>query len=171
MSEDGYTTAGRRIIRWSWISNALFLAGSLPLTLGAHGTDTLAAGVCLALFGASLVVWVWAFAIAASRSSQGDDIAVGSLFLVEGNIDRPARKTLYLSFAASLVITAVAAGSNPFAVLVPMLSLGFVGLWGARYGTFPLRKELVQESRPLRPTRSTRQRRGIERGADGRARQ
>ena len=171
MSEDGYTTAGRRVIQWSWISNALFLAGSLPLTLGAHGTDTLAAGVCLALFGASLVVWVWAFAIAASRSSQGDDIAVGSLFLVEGNIDRPARKALYLSFAASLVITAVAAGSNPFAVLVPMLSLGFVGLWGARYGRFPLRKELVQKSRPLRPTRSTRQRGGIERGADGRARQ
>ena len=86
------------------------------------------------------------------------------MFLVEGNIDRPARKRLYLSFAVSLVITAVAAGSNPFAVLVPMLSLGFVGLWGARYGTFPLRKELVPESRPLRPTRSTRQRGGIERG-------
>ena len=71
MSEDGHTTAGRRIIQWSWISNALFLAGSLPLALGAHGTGTLAAGICLALFGASLVVWVWAFVIAASRSSPG----------------------------------------------------------------------------------------------------
>jgi hypothetical protein len=164
-------TVGKRIIVASWLSNAVFLAGSLPLMVGADGTDRLAAGVCLVLFAISLVVWIWAFAIAVTRSSQGDDIAVGSLFLVEGTVDRPTRTTLYLSFGLSVVITAVAAGSNPFAVLVPMLSLGFVGLWGARYGVFPLRPELRQESRPLRPTRSTRQRGGIERGADGRARQ
>lgn len=171
MSEDGHTTAGRGIIQWSWISNALFLAASLPLALGGDGTDTLAASVCLVLFGASLVVWVWAFAVAASRSSQGDDIAVGSLFLVEGDVDRSARRALYLSFGLSLAITVAAASSNPFAVLVPMLSLGFVGLWGARHGVYPRRADVKIEARPLRPDRSTRQRGGFERGADGRARQ
>ncbi len=164
-------TAGKRIILASWVSNGVFLAGSLPLALGSGGTDRLAAAVCLVLFAISLGVWIWAFAMAVSRSAQGDDIAVGSLFLVEGTVDRPARRQLYLSFALSLVITVVAATSNPFAVLVPMLSLGFVGLWGARYGCFPLRPELRQVSRPLRPDRSARQRGGIQRGADGRTRQ
>ncbi|MEP6624644.1 MAG: hypothetical protein ABJC79_09385 [Acidimicrobiia bacterium] len=164
-------TAGQRIIFASWLSNAVFLAGSLPLLLEVDGADRPAAAVCLLLFAISLVVWVWAFAIAASRSSQGDDIAVGSLFLVEGTVDRPTRRRLYLSFGVSLAITVVAATSNPFAVLVPMLSLGFVGLWGARYGRFPLRPEVRQEARPLRPDRSTRQRGGIQRGADGRTRQ
>jgi hypothetical protein len=164
-------TAGKRIIIASWVSNAVFLAASLPLAVGADSADRPAAAACLILFAISLGVWIWAFAIAASRSAQGDDIAVGSLFLVEGTVDRPTRRQLYLSVAASLVITVVGATSNPFAVLVPMLSLGFVGLWGARYGRFPLRPELRQESRPLRPDRSARQRGGIQRGADGRTRQ
>ncbi len=123
------------------------------------------------LFGVSLVVWVWAFAVAAARSTQGDDIAVGSLFLVEGRTERTPRRSLYLSFGLSLVITAVVASSNPFAVLVPMLSLGLVGLWGARHGRFPRRRDVQPESRPLRPVRSARHRGGPERRAGGRARQ
>ena len=163
---------GRRIVLASWISNAVFLAASLPAVLGGGTTaENVAAGVCLALFALSLGIWGWAFAIAVARSSQGDDIAVGSLFLVEGAVAKANRRALYLPFGASLVITAVAAASNPFAVLVPMLSLGFVGLWGARHGVFPRRKDLVTPARPLRPTHSTRQRGSTQRRADGRARQ
>jgi hypothetical protein len=127
--------------------------------------------VSLALFALSLGVWVWAFAVAVARSAQGDDIAVGSLFLFEGASAKAHRGALYLPVLASLVITAVAAASNPFAVLVPMLSLGFVGLWGARHAEFPRRKDIAAPARPLRPTHSTRQRGGSERRADGRARQ
>ena len=162
---------GRRIVVASWLSNGVFALGSIPALVRMGGGSGVSAGVCLALFAASLVVWVWAFAVAASRSSQGDDIAVGSLFLIEGVVDRPVRKSLYLSFGLSLVVTAISAGSNPFAVLVPMLSLGFVGLWGARYGVFARRADVKVEDRPLRPTRSTGQRGGIQRGANGRARQ
>jgi|SRR5690242_7509432 hypothetical protein len=163
---------GRRIVLASWISNVVFLAASLPAVLGGGTTaENVAAGVCLALFALSLGIWGWAFAIAVARSSQGDDIAVGSLFLVEGTVAKSNRRALYLPFAASLVITAVAAASNPFAVLVPMLSLGFVGLWGARHGRFPRRKDVATPARPLRPTHSTRQRGGSQRRADGRARQ
>jgi len=163
---------GRRIVLASWISNVVFLAASLPAVLGGGTTaENVAAGVCLALFALSLGIWGWAFAIAVARSSQGDDIAVGSLFLVEGAVAKANRRALYLPFGASLVITAVAAASNPFAVLVPMLSLGFVGLWGARHGRFPRRKDVATPARPLRPTHSTRQRGGSQRRADGRARQ
>ncbi len=142
----------------------------MPAILGLSSGSEVGAVVSLVLFAASLVVWVWAFAIAAARSSQGDAIAVGSLFLVEGTVPGAAKKSLYWSFVASLVITAVAAVSNPFAVLVPMLSLGFVGLWGARHAEFPRRRDVEIEDRPLRPVRSTRQRGGIERRPDGRAR-
>src|SRR6478735_4774074 len=163
---------GRRIVLASWISNAVFLAASLPAVLGGGTTaENVAAAVCLALFLISLGIWGWAFAMAVARSSQGDDIAVGSLFLAEGSVAKSDRRALYLPFGVSLVITAVAAASNPFAVLVPMLSLGFVGLWGARHGVFPRRKDIVEPARPLRPTRSTRQRGGSARRADGRARQ
>ncbi len=162
---------GGRIVVASWVSNALFALGSVPALAGLRAGDGVSAGVCLALFGISLVVWVWAFAIAASRSSDGDDIAVGSLFLMQGRLEGTARTPLYASFGLSLVMTAITAASNPFAVLVPMLSLGFVGLWGARHGDFARRTDVRIETRPLRPTRPMGQRRGLERGADGRARQ
>jgi hypothetical protein len=162
---------GNRIVAASWVGDAVFLVASLPAVFGGSGAEEVAAVVCLALFLISLCIWGWAFAIAVARSAQGDDIAVGSLFLVEGTVAKPDRRALYLPFGASLVITAVAAASNPFAVLVPMLSLGFVGLWGARHGVFPRRKDMVESARPLRPTRSTRQRGGSARRADGRARQ
>jgi hypothetical protein len=144
---------------------------SLPAVFDVSGAEGVAAAVCLGLFAISLGVWGWAFAIAVARSSQGDDIAVGSLFLVEGRVERSDRRALYVPFGVSLVITAISASSNPFAVLVPMLSLGFVGLWGARHGVFPRRKDLATSSRPLRPTHGTRQRGAPGRRADGRARQ
>ncbi len=162
---------GGRILNASWISNAVFALASIPAVVGLDSGSEVGAAVSLVLFAGSLVVWVWAFAVAAARSSQGDAIAVGSLFLVEGTVSGPAKKSLYWSFVVSLVITAVAAGSNPFAVLVPMLSLGFVGLWGARHAEFPLRRDVEIEERPLRPVRSTRERGGIEGRSDGRARQ
>lgn len=162
---------GGRIVVASWVSNALFALGSVPTMIGPAAGDVMSAGVCLALFAISLLVWVWAFAIAASRSSDGDDIAIGSLFLVQGRLEGTARTPLYASFGLSLLIAAITASSNPFAVLVPMLSLGFIGLWGARHASFARRTDVRIETRPLRPTRPMGQRRGFERGADGRARQ
>ena len=159
--------AGRRIVTSSWISNAVFAIGSLPALLGVANGSGISAALCLTLFAVSLVVWASAFASAAARSSRGDDIAVGSLFLVEGAGPGGARKPLYWSFGLSLIITAAAAGSNPFAVLVPMLSLGLVGLWGARHGVFPRRRDVGHDARPLRPNRSVRQPGVRERGTNG----
>lgn len=163
-------TPGRRIVQCSWAADVIFLGGAAAAFAGSTG-EAVSAGICLGLFAVGLVVWVWAFAVAVARSSQGDDIAVGSLFLAQGDLTGVPRRSLYGAFVVSLVITAVCASRNPFAVLVPMLSLGFVGLWGARHARFPRRRDVVVESRPLRPDRGTRQRGGPERRADGRARQ
>jgi hypothetical protein len=169
--DPGRHARGRRIVAASWIGDGVFLVASLPAILGVSGAADVAAVVCLVLFAVSLGVWAWAFAVAVTRSSHGDDIAVGSLFLVEGSVARSDRRALYLPFWVGVAITAVAAASNPFAVLVPMLGLGFVGLWGARHAEFPRRKDIVTPSRPLRPTHRTRQRGAPQRRADGRTRQ
>jgi len=147
--------AGQAIIRSSWIGNVIFAATAIP-ALFVESLEPVAVVVSLTLFAVSLGVWVWAFAVAVVRSSQGDDIAVGNLFLFEGDAPKAVRRQLFASFGVCLVITAVSAAANPFGVLVPMLPLGFVGLWGARHGVFGLRPGLEPEVRPLRPDRSAR---------------
>ena len=74
------------------------------------------------------------------RSSRGDDIAVASLFFLQGSAPAAVQKQLLGAFAASIVVAIATAWFNPFAVLVPMLPLGLVGLWGARHGEFPPRR-------------------------------
>ena len=128
----------------------IFAASALPAVF-VDSLEPLAVVVSLALFAVSLGVWVWAFGVAVVRSSQGDDIAVGNLFLFEGDAPSAVRRQLFASVGVCLVITAVSASANPFGVLVPMLPLGFVGLWGARHGVFRPRPGTEPEIRPLRP--------------------
>jgi hypothetical protein len=157
---------GRAIIRVSWAGNVVFALSALPVAAGVDGLEPLAVAVALGLFAVSLGVWGWAFAVAVARSAQGDDIAVGNLFLFEGDVPRPVRAHLFGSLGVCLVITAVTAAADPFGVLVPMLPLGLIGLWGARHGTYRLRRDVDTTTRPLRPDRSgpTRRRSG---GRDG----
>ncbi len=132
---------GRAIVRASWASNLLFAVTAIPVAVGVDAFDGPAVGVALALFAVALGVWVYAFAIAVGRTAQGDDVVVGNLFLMQGPAPRAVRWHLFGSFALCLAITAGTASGDPFGVLVPMLPLGFVGLWGARHGTFPARKQ------------------------------
>ena len=131
---------GGRIIAASWIGNAIFAATAIPAAAGVEALDAAAIGVALGLFAISLGVWCWAFAIALARTTRGDDVVVGSLFLLQGPVPRRVRAHLFGSLSVCLVITAVTAAAEPFGVLVPMLPLGLAGLWGARHGTYPPRR-------------------------------
>jgi hypothetical protein len=130
---------GVRIIVASWACDALFAVTAIPAAAGADAFDTAATATALALFFASLVVWGWAFAIAVARSARGDDIVVANLFGSVGGAPRDVRFHLFGALGACLLVTIGTAGAEPFGVLVPMLPLGFVGLWAARHGTFPRR--------------------------------
>lgn len=130
---------GSRIIIASWVGNVLFAATVIPVALGVDGLRALSIGMSLGLFAVSLVVWTWAFGVALARTARGDDVVVGSLFLMQGPVPRAVRWHLFGALAVCLAITGATAVSEPFGVLVPMLPLGFAGLWGARYGTFPPR--------------------------------
>ena len=159
---------GRAIIRASWVADLVFAGTALSLAAGLDGLEPVAIGVALMLFAVSLGVWSWAFAVAVARSTEGDDIAVGSLFLLEGSVPKGVRGHLYGALGVCLLVTALSASSDPFGVLVPMLPLGLAGLWGARHGEFPLRPELRSADRPERPERPARTTR-VRRGTGGRA--
>jgi hypothetical protein len=131
---------GHRIIVASWVGDALFAATAFPAAFDVDAFNAVAIGVALGLFAVSLVVWSWAFAVALARTTRGDDVVVGSMFLLQGPVPARVRLHLFGSLGACLVVTAATAAGEPFGVLVPMLPLGLAGLWGARYGTFPPRR-------------------------------
>lgn len=131
---------GRGIIASSWAGDLVYAVTAIPAALGVGAFDTAAIATALGLFFASLLIWTWAFVVALARSAGGDDIVVANLFGTIGGAPSPVRWHLFGSLALCLVVTAVTAAADPFGVLVPMLPLGFVGLWAARHGTFPPRR-------------------------------
>ena len=130
---------GQRIVQCSWASVIVFaVVGGLDVVIDAF--DPIAVGVCLVLFLISLPVWLYALGSAITRSARGDEIAVASLFFLQGSAPADVQKHLLGAFGLSIVVALATAWFNPFAVLVPMLPLGLAGLWGARHGTYPPRR-------------------------------
>jgi hypothetical protein len=131
--------AGKRIVTAAWITDVLFAVTAIPAAAGVRSLEGVALAVALLLFLAGIGVWLWSFFGALLRSANGDDIVVGSLFLLQGPAPRTVRIQLYAALAVSIVIAGVTATSNAFGILVPMLPAGLIGLWGARHGQFPPR--------------------------------
>lgn len=135
----------------SWATLGVFAVTIVPDAAGLHGLDGLAAGVALTLFLAALVIWAYAFGVAVVRSARGDDIGVGSLFFLVGSAPSDVRRWLFGALALSVVLALATAWANAFAVLEPMFPLALVGLWSARYGTFPARADASRVSTKARP--------------------
>jgi hypothetical protein len=140
VADDGTPVQGRAIILWSWLGDALFAITAIPAALAGGVLRGTAIGVALALFAVALVIWAWAFVIALGRTTRGDDVVVASLFLLQGPVPRRVRVQLFGSLVVCLTVAVATAAAEPFGVLVPMLPLGFAGLWGARHGTYPPRR-------------------------------
>ena len=142
---------GKWIIVSSWVALGLFAVTIIPNAAGLHGLDGVAAGVSLTLFLAALVVWAYAFGLAVVRSARGDDIGVGNLFFLQGSAPSDVRRWLFGALAISVVIAFATAWANAFAALEPMFPLALVGLWSARYGTFPARADAKRVATKARP--------------------
>ena len=126
----------------SWASLGVFAVTIIPDVAGWHWLDGAAAGVSLTLFLLGLVVWLYAFGLAVVRSARGDEIGVGSLFFLVGSAPSDVRRWLFGALAVSVVLGFAAAAGNAFAALEPMFQLALIGLWSARYGTFPARTDI-----------------------------
>jgi hypothetical protein len=130
---------GRAIVVTSWACIAMFAVATLPVAVGLDAFDGVAVVVSLVLFLASLPIWLYAYGLAITRTARGDDITVSRLFFLSGSAPTDVKRHLFGALLASLVIAVATAAANPPSVLVPMLPLGFAGLWGARHGTYPPR--------------------------------
>jgi hypothetical protein len=133
--------AGRRIVVASWISVVLFAGAAVPAAAGVSAFEPVGLGTAVTLFLIGIGVWLWAFLAALVRSANGDDIVVASLFLVQGVAPRTVRFQLYAALTLSVALAAATGASDAFGILVPMLPIGLIGLWGARYGVFPPRRD------------------------------
>ncbi len=110
--------------------------------------DTMAvpyAVVGIVAFVAGCAAFLWSFAIALGRS-RTEELSVAGLYFLTGSAPKDVQRRLLGALVAQSVIVVAAAAVRPFTavafgVLAPMLGLGLVGLWGARYGTFPERDD------------------------------
>ncbi len=140
---------GAGIVTFGWVANAVFAATAVPAAIaGGSALDDAAIGTALVLFFVAIAVFVYAFALALARTTRGDDIAVASLFFLQGSAPLVVRRTFAVLFLVCLAIAAGTAAWQFFSVLVPMLPIGRAGLWAARYGTFPPRLPATRRSRP-----------------------
>jgi hypothetical protein len=135
--------AGQRIIWASWAGTAAFVVANMA---GMVAIDTFAPVVVwlsAVMFLMGCVLFFVAYAIAVGRS-RTDAIGIGGLYFLSGSAPRHVRRNLVGSFAAQCTIVVIVVALRPFTSLVlgalaPMYGLGWAGVWGARYGTFPLR--------------------------------
>lgn len=137
--------------RWiGWCSAACVVVAAVPLILWKSGVE--AAGgwftvITLALFALGIAAFLIGLATAAYRTTQGDDVQVGSMFLLGNRAPKTIRFLLWGAFWGSVLVAALGASDNPFAVTVPMLQLACIGLWAARHAAFPRRKPGTWEAR------------------------
>lgn len=131
--------AGRGIIRFGWVANALFLVTAVPAAAGVDAFEGVAIVVALVLFFIGMGAFVYAFAVAAARSANGDNVAVANLYFLQGSAPRSVQHQFLAMFVVCFVIAVATVVWAPFGFLVPMLPLGLAGVWAARYGTFPPR--------------------------------
>jgi hypothetical protein len=130
---------GRGIIGFGWSANALFLVTAVPAAAGLDAFGGVSVAVALVLFFVSIGAFAYAFVLAATRSANGDNVAVANLFFLQGSAPRPVQHQFLAMFAVCLLIAVATVVWAPFGFLVPMLPIGLAGVWAARYGTFPPR--------------------------------
>jgi hypothetical protein len=134
---------GSGIITLSWAATGIFAAVATIATLLPDDAARPAAVVDVALFAVGVVAFLWAYAVAVSRS-RTDLIGIAGLYFLAGSAPREVRVRLLVPCALQAVIAVVTASIRPytavaFGILVPILGLGLAGLWGARHGEFPPR--------------------------------
>jgi hypothetical protein len=131
--------AGRGIIGFGWVANAVFAITAIPAAAGVDAFEGASIVVALVLFFVAIGAFVYAFVLAAARSADGDNVAVANLFFLQGSAPRPVQRQFLAQFGVCLLVAVATVVWAPFGFLVPMLPIGLAGVWAARYGTFPPR--------------------------------
>ena len=131
---------GRGIITFGWVANAIFTVTAIPAAAGVGALEAPAIIVDLVLFFIGSAAFVYAFLLAATRSANGEEVAVANLFFLQGSAPRAVQRQFLGIFLVCLLVAGATVVWAPFGFLVPMLPIGLAGVWAARYGTFPPRR-------------------------------
>jgi hypothetical protein len=131
------------ILRASDVATGVFVVIALASAVDLRALKGVIVVVSGLWFLAGCIGYAWAFAIAVDRSRESE-IGLGGLFFLLGSAPRNVQVRLMGAFAVQVVVGVATAVARPFtsqafAVLAPMFGLGVMGLWGARFGTFPPR--------------------------------
>lgn len=99
--------------------------------------------VSLVGFAVGSVTFLWAFAVAVSRS-RTEAIGMGGLYFLSGSAPRRVQVVVLVAWVVQIIVAFVVASLGvftgaAFALLAPMWGIGLAGLWGGRYGVFPPR--------------------------------
>jgi len=142
---------GRGMVRLSWMLTGAFSVTALLAAWRPDAFQWPAAVVALVLFAVGTVAMLWAFFVAVNRS-RVELIGVGGLYFGAGSAPSAIRRHLLGATVVQVVVGLTTASIRPFTslafgTLVPICGLGLMGLWVARYGTFPRRD--VDTQRPL----------------------
>lgn len=139
----GDGTPGRPIIVASWLVTAVFVAVTVPAVIDPDRFIGAFFVVSLVIFFLACALFVVDIVLAAARS-RDDAMGIGGLFFLAGCAPRSVQIHLLSALAIQVVVAIVAAAVRPFTplafgTLVPMVGLGFSGLWAVRHGLFPSR--------------------------------
>ena len=154
MTEAPDRPPGHLVIRLTLLGTGVFVAASVAAAISPDPLGGVAAAIDLVLFAVGCVAFLWAFGLAISRS-RTEEISVAGIYFLSGGSGPPAVRRVLLGAVAVQVVVAVAtAAVRPFTnlafgILVPVFGLGMAGLWTARHGTFPPRRD---DTRPPAPT-------------------
>lgn len=143
--DPGETYPGAGVVNASFAGTGALLAVAVVGTLDPDAFGGLTAVVSGVLFAIGIVAFLWGYANGVVRSRE-EKITLGGLFFLSHTAPRVVRLRLRGALVVQVLVATVAAAVRPytavaFAVLAPMLGLGLLALWGARYGTFFPRDE------------------------------
>ena len=141
--EEDVDRPGAGIVNLSWAGTGIFVATTVLATIDPDGLSGPGVAVDLFLFALGCAAFLWAYAVAVSRS-RTDAIGIGGLYFLQGSAPRSVRYRLLVPLAVQVVVAIASSSIRPytavaFSILVPIFGLGLAGLWGARYGHFEAR--------------------------------
>ncbi|CAB4603820.1 unannotated protein [freshwater metagenome] len=144
--------AGKIIVRINILLTLIFVTSSIVSAVAfSQPWKTIAVVVSLACFAVGITVFLWGYWSAVQRSRE-DNISVAAMyFLVDGAAPSRLAVVMNSTLAVQVVVAVATALSRSstdgrpgstlaFGILVPMMGLGFNGLWAAEHGVFDPRR-------------------------------
>lgn len=141
---------GRAVVVTDLVGTAVLVVVGVAQALAPATFTPALVVVSLLGFAAGSVAFLWAFAVAVSRS-RTEAIGMGGLYFLSGSAPRRVQVVVLVAWLVQIVVAFVVASLGvftpaAFALLAPMWGIGLAGMWAARHGVFPPR--VVDPDRP-----------------------